>query len=795
MGEWILPAAAGACTAGLLAWPHLARWGPPWAFLVVGAAAMIGAVLASQRPAPRPGVLHAWGLVDEAEPAALGSVAAERLEQGAAPPVVTFALSLTGVALIAAGVGGMHASQLDSSLMAAIVPNHIVAEGSIREDSGVGPYGWSVTLDLDVVAWDGHRVAVTEPVLVEGSGPQPRVARGDRVRVEGLAELPEPGEFATSLLRRGIVALVRATDVRRLGPPGNPLERAAATFRSALARSMRRVFPAREAGLLAGLALGDDAHLDPGLERDFRAVGLSHLLVASGQNVAMVLAPVLALTMLLRLPASARLVAGIGTVAFFVVLTGSEPSVLRAGLMAGLGLVGIFSGRPRSTVSLLGGSVLILLLLDPSLVWSIGFRLSVAATAGMVALAVPISRRLHLLPPPVALALSTTLAAQLGATPVLLWHFEEVPGITGLANVLAFPAVEPALVLGLMAAGLGAIWLPLGRVVAAAASIPMRWLEGVADHLARAPVPWITSGALGAVVVCAVAIAVGWRLRTGRRFPRSAVAAAALALSVLVWIAALSAGPPSGLRVTFFDVGQGDAALVRSPAGASVLVDGGPDEEQVAGKLAALGVRRLDLLIASHPHTDHVIGLPEVLARYSVGVALEPGCPDGSPIRAELMRAFRDEGTVVEHPRAGEAFAVGDLRIDVLSPNACYHGTESDANNDAIVVMLSWREDTVLFATEPEEPAQQTMLDSGARLQADVLKVPHHGAATSLPEFFDAVDPELAIVSVGPNSYGHPVPETLSELRSTGAEVIRTDRAGDVTVEFGTGGPRVDSAA
>ncbi len=794
MGEWILPAAAGACAAGLLAWPHLDRWGPPWAFLVLGAAAMIGAVLASPRPAPRPGLLDASGLLDDAEPATLRSVAAERLERGAAPPAATLAMALAGMALVAAGVGGVRESQLDSSLMAAIAPAHIVAEGSIREDPDVGPYGWSATVDLHLVAWDEHRAAVSESVLVEGSGPVSHVARGDRVLVEGLAGLPEPGEFATGLRRRGVVALVRATDVRRLGPPSSPVARAGASFRALLGRSMRQVFSASEAGLLEGLALGEDARLDPALERDFRAVGLSHLLVASGQNVAMVLAPVLALAMLLRLPACARLLAGAGTVGFFVVLTGSEPSVLRAGLMAGLGLVGIFTGRPRSTASLLGGSVLFLLLLDPSLVWSIGFRLSVAATAGMVALAVPISRRLRVLPRPVALALATTLAAQLGATPLLLWHFDEVPVITAAANVLAFPAVEPALVLGLLAAGLGAIWPPLGRVVAAAASIPMRWLEGVADHLARAPVPWITSGAIGAVVFCAVAVVVGWRLRTGRRFPRSAIAAAALALAALVWIAALSAGPPSGLRVTFFDVGQGDAALVRSPAGATVLVDGGPDEEEVAGKLAALGVRRLDLVIASHPHADHVIGLPAVLARYPVGVALEPGCPDGSPIRAELLRAFRDEGTAVEHPRAGAAYAVEDLRIDVLSPSGCHQGTESDANNDAIVVMLSWRDDTIMFATEPEEPAQQTMLDSGARLQADVLKVPHHGAATSLPEFFEAVDPELAVVSVGPNPYGHPVPGTLSELRSTGAEVLRTDREGDITMEFGTAGPRVDSA-
>ena len=105
--------------------------------------------------------------------------------------------------------------------------------------------------------------------------------------------------------------------------------------------------------------------------------------------------------------------------------------------------------------------------------------------------------------------------------------------------------------------------------------------------------------------------------------------------------------------------------------------------------------------------------------------------------------------------------------------------------------MLSWREDTILFATEPEEPAQQTMLDSGARLQADVLKVPHHGAATSLPEFFGAVDPELAVVSVGPNPYGHPVASTLASIAATGAEIWRTDEHGTVTVGFEDGVPVV----
>jgi competence protein ComEC len=143
----------------------------------------------------------------------------------------------------------------------------------------------------------------------------------------------------------------------------------------------------------------------------------------------------------------------------------------------------------------------------------------------------------------------------------------------------------------------------------------------------------------------------------------------------------------------------------------------------------------------------------------------------------------------------GDAYAVGDLRLDVVSPERCFAGTESDANNDAIVIRLAYREDTVLFATEPEEPAQQAMLDARVPLTADVFKVPHHGAATSLPAFFDAVDARVAIVSVGENPYGHPAPETLDALRRTGALVLRTDRAGDITVEFDRGGLRIESSA
>jgi competence protein ComEC len=136
---------------------------------------------------------------------------------------------------------------------------------------------------------------------------------------------------------------------------------------------------------------------------------------------------------------------------------------------------------------------------------------------------------------------------------------------------------------------------------------------------------------------------------------------------------------------------------------------------------------------------------------------------------------------------------VGDLRVDILSPDRCWTGTESDANNDAIVARVSLGSDVVMFATEPEEPAQEWLLQTGADLSADVLKVPHHGAATSVPEFFQAVHAQVAVVSVGENPYGHPVPSTLETIAATGAQVWRTDQHGTVTVTFTGGVPVVSS--
>jgi competence protein ComEC len=792
VSAWITPALAAVFWAGLLAQPWIGDVVNPWVWLSSGGGLLGAALALAPEPAEDTGSLERAGLV-ERDPRAAVAPAHTRHDR---PVWLPPALALMGAVLLAVAWGSVHEHRVRGAVVARLAPAKVTVEGPLRVDPSAKRDRWSAVVDVRTVTWDGGAAAVRETVWLSGRDQPPDAVRGDVVRVTGSLQPVEDGGFAQFLLRRGISADLEVDEVTRLGPAPFAPVRWAQAFRALAGHSIESSFPPREAGLLMGLALGDDSRLDPVLERDFRATGLSHLLVVSGENVAMVLAPIVALGAALRWSRWPRFALGIVTVAFFVVLTGAEPSVMRAGVMAGLALIGILLGRPRSTGSILAGAVVILLVIDPALVWSVGFQLSVAATASMVALATPISQRIRFLPSSMSLAAGATLAAQVGVTPLLLFYFHEVPISTVAANVLAFPAVAPALLLGLAAATIGIVVPAGGHLVSILALVPMRYLEIVADHLARSPIPWITGGGLPSLVLgLAAAVLIAWWLRSGRRLPRKAMVVGLGLVPLLLWSSALSAGPPSALTVRFFDVGQGDAALLTSPGGVAILVDGGPEPDQVATELVALGVKRLDLVVASHPHADHVVGLPAVLARIPVGLLLEPGCKDESPDGATLDEAATSEHIAVRHPRAGDVLWAGDVRLEILSPDRCWSGTESDTNNDAIVVRASLGEDSVLFATEPEEPAQQVLLDEGADLCADVLKVPHHGAATSIEPFFEAVGAEVAVVSVGPNTYGHPVPEVLDWIRASGAEVFRTDRAGTLTVTFERGGVVVESAA
>ena len=814
MGDWVLAAAAAGLWVGIALSTHL-RPLPAIADVLLLAA---GAVVAGL---PRARVRG-------------------RAPTGGAATWHT--LVAVSVAFALAGVGwtGLRALRSRASPLVALADQgrSVDVEGALATDPQSGPYGWSAILRVGDVRLGpprrpGPAISAPGTLWIEGRGALPALAAGDRLRAEGIVAVPQ-GTFGAYLRGRGIAGTLTVGAIASRGPPSNPLLRAAGVVRAALRRSLVRALPSREAGLMMGLTIGDTSRLDEAVAEQFRATGLTHLLAVSGENVALFLAPILGLAMLLGAGRRARLAVGIAAVGFFVLLTRAEPSVLRAAAMASLTLLGVFLGRPRAAPALMGGAVLGLLAVDPELVSSVGFQMSVAATAGMAALAGPLAdrlRRLPLVPFPSWLALpaGTTIAAQAGVTPLMLQYFGAVPAVTLAANLLAVPAVGPGMLLGLVAGAGGIAAHPLGVVLGFAARVPLDYLMGIASHLARAPLPTITSPGgrpweLAALYGGLVALA--WRLRRdprttmggaeradadptrpsregpgrssgGPRPPGSRAIASAAAIALVVafaWQTALRAGGPPGLRVTFFSVGEGDAALVRSPAGATILIDAGPDPRAVARKLAALGIHRLDLVVATHAHADHVTGLPAVLVRVPVGLLVESRCRDPSPAAASLARAVAAERVRVRTVAAGDVLRVGDLDVRVLGPDRCYVGTHSDPNNDSVVLLIRDGPSSVLFPADAESDAQSEVLRREAPLvHAAVLKVPHHAGDTSLPGFLRAVGARLAVVSVGPNRYGHPDGRVVALLERAGARLVRTDLAGDVTVTFEGGSLSVES--
>lgn len=252
------------------------------------------------------------------------------------------------------------------------------------------------------------------------------------------------------------------------------------------------------------------------------------------------------------------------------------------------------------------------------------------------------------------------------------------------------------------------------------------------------------------------------------------------------------------LRVTFLDVGQGDAALIQAPDGEAMLIDGGPSQagDDVAAALETAGVQRITLLVGSHPHEDHIGGLIRVLQSVPVDRALDPGYAHGTTTQRSYLRLLKEKGVKTARARAGQVYELGpSVRLEVLAPaDPLFEDTESDANNNSIVARLVHGDTRFLFTGDMETAERERLLASTdpERLRSDVLKVSHHGSHNGTDQaFLRAVRPKHAVISCAKgNDYGHPHRETLDELQSQGVLTLRTDERGSVA--FVSDGSKVE---
>lgn len=620
----------------------------------------------------------------------------------------------------------------------------------------------------------GETIRLRTPVLLLATDPAwLPLLPSQRVRVEGILLAARPGDEVAALLSARGPPVV-------LSPPSR-VQRVAGHLRAGL-REAAAPLPAAEGGLLPGLVVGDTSRLDAGVRADFRAVGLTHLTAVSGANVAIVLAAVLALARLsgfgLR---SAPVVAGLGLIGF-VVLARPSPSVLRAGAMGVIALLALATGGRRRAIPALAAAVLVLVLVAPDLAADPGFALSVLATAGLVLLGPPLREVLaRHLPGLAADALAIPLAAQLACGPVVVAISGQLGLLSVPANLLAAAAVPPATVLGVLAALTAPVCLPLAQLLCWLAWVPIAWVVLVARVGADLPggvLSW-PAGTAGALLLTALTL-LGWLLVARPHWRRPALTVVlAGALTAGVLRVTLPGWPPAGWVLVMCDVGQGDATVVRTGPASALVVDAGPDPDKVQGCLDRLGVRSVSLLLLSHPHADHVDGVPGVLRGRTVA-GVEVTLKDDPPAQAAKVLAWATAAGVPEFRGAvGERRQAGDVTWEVLGPERVY----GDPNNESLVLRVHTHGLTVLMPGDAEPEAQADLLASGVDLRADVLKTPHHGSDHQDLDFLDAVGARVVLTGVGAgNTYGHPSAATLGRLTSHGALSFRTDTDGDLAV-------------
>ncbi|HEY3073365.1 MAG TPA: ComEC/Rec2 family competence protein, partial [Candidatus Limnocylindrales bacterium] len=693
-----------------------------------------------------------------------------------------------------------------------------LAEGTARWTGVVETVGspregqLPITLALDV---GGVRIAATVPRY-------PPVQPGDRIAVIGNLAPPDEDTYGAYLRAHALAGSLRGRNIEKLADAegiGGRLEAVRRASGEALARAM----PEPEAGLATGILIGLRDRVDRDIAASFTSSGVSHVVAISGWNIAIVAASITALVR--RWPRRPRTLLTLAAIGLYALFAGASPSVLRAALMAAVVLAARESGRAGRAAAALGWAGTLLLVLDPAMISDAGFLLSTVATAGLLVWAEPIAgwmgaRAAGRIPGPLCEILGVSLAAQAATLPLVLVLFGRLSLVAPVANLLVVPLVAPAMAAGLVALGGG--WLVLlgapaafGAVAGLPAWVLLSLMVGVVQACAALPFANVTLdpplnvvAAGGSGLVLALfglkrgqagtraaslrdqAVVKPDRAR-GRPPPRrpeklaiGALSAAIVALGVVV-----VRTPDGNVHITVMDVGQGDAILIEGNRGGRMLVDGGPDPDRLLvaldGELPPWD-RRIDLVVLSHPHEDHVAGLPALLDRYRVGRVVEPGMLGPGPGYRAWAEELALRGVDAGRLASGDSFRLDEIAFSVLWPDP---GNVPRAppdggtaiNNVSIVLLGTYGRERFLLAGDIEEEIDPVLLSRGLP-RVDFLKVAHHGSRTSSTDaFLDAVHPSAAVVSVGArNPYGHPSAATLGRLTGRRARVYRTDRDGSV---------------
>ncbi len=578
----------------------------------------------------------------------------------------------------------------------------------------------------------------------------------------------------------------------------DPVPRGRGALRDALAAKSTELFGAR-APIVNALVFAPNARLDSDIRERYVRSGLAHLLSISGLHVGFIAAWLALILRKFPLAPPARFGATAVLLLGYLWLLGFPAPAVRAGAMLVLVEVARLRERvvaPRGVVAL---AALAVLVQDAWALESVGAWLSVAGVGAVVWAGRAFARA-----PRLARLAAPALAATLVTAPISALAFGTVAPIGVLANLIAIPlagVAVPGLVMALVLS-----WLASGpaHLIAAGAGLGLALLDLVARGAALVPGGHVVmvAGWRAALVWAAVAVAAWWLWNSPRR-PWLIAARVAFVSTVFVTTTfrdVISLDDCRCLTVHFLDVGQGDAAALRTPNGRWIVIDGGPrTPERDAGRrvvvpfLRGQGVGRVAVLVATHGDADHLGGLPAVVEAFDPELVLEPGEPLGRPLYLEFLAGVEASGAQWHPARAGDRVEVDGVVLEVLSPDSLWLRLPLDVNEHGVVLRVRYGTVRLLFQADAGLPVESRLVGTVGRV--DLLKVGHHGSRSATSdEWLDELEPRTAVISVGRhNNYGHPAPDVLARLARHGVTVFRTDQSGTITFSTDGHGERIRS--
>jgi competence protein ComEC len=688
-------------------------------------------------------------------------------------------------------------------------------EGRLRSDAVKGPSGVTLSVVIDHIELNGSRRETIGGALI-GVGGEPsndqllQWRAGRRVAFPAMLRTPtrylDPGvgDGDRQLAWRGtaLVGSVKSGRLVEVVARGSLLQESAATLRALVRRAVASsvgMHSERSAAVVLAILIGDRAGLDAGSERRLQDAGTYHVIAISGGNIAIIAGLFVILCRAVRLGPRISAWLVITMLSMYALCVEGGPSVGRATLMAIIYFAMQAWGHRMAPLNVAALTAAILFCIDPLEAVDAGFALTFGATLGIL---VGMSRLSDTLRwgwtrAPAALLVAST-CAEIALLPIGAFVFSRITVAGLIVNFVAIPLMTFAQIAGIVVVA-GSLWLPglvplcgwvahlavEGLIGSAALVDWMPWLV----HRVAPPSLWVVAIYYAALVI---AIAQGFSSRTILR-RTAALMTIACALWILVAPASVLTGRRKALRVTFLDVGQGDAAIVQFPDGRTLSIDAGGvasaafniAERVISPALWALGVRRIDYMSITHGDVDHIGGAASLFRDFKPFEVWE-GVPVPPHVTTRELRALADEhGSAWRTLQPLDRVSFGNVDLFVHHPPHPEWERQRVRNDDSQVLELRYGGVSFVFTGDIGREVEGTIAPGFRRAPIRILKVPHHGSATSSsPPFVDALRPDIAVISAGRgNPFGHPVPVVLARYRDIGAAIYRTDHDGAITVE------------